>query len=633
MRRDDRSRKATGIFGAATPGMRREFGVEHLSTATERRQTLRAKPNGLVYLSLSAENGGIVIDASEGGLQFQAVAPVEASDTPLKVWFTLNSSSRIEAVGEIVWTDQSKRLGGLQFTSLAAPARLSIRKWLEQSAAMAAHDESEEADSREDEESEAIRPEAWASPLEELDDDVTSPFPSEKTLQARENANGRGNGAAGVLPAPTPPPARPAPGPFIVASAPSVSAVPAAPAAPAAREYAPEIESAAIVPEAPAAPLKPAPPKAVPPMPSIVDGRSESNRAILESLAGGASAPPIRETIRADEALPSSSWRATERPAKAEELLARDRPYEGSTIDSPYSGREHDSILSEVQKAAQHRIDEAARYGSHVGISVRSSDFEGPWRPSMMTRTASPDREKTSRLAGFLSRAGVSREMVRTLEIMILVVAFVGIAALGAFLFRRQIGGGVQWIGREVSNQNSAAISDQSGSEPSPVDLDISPLLKPPPGVQSAVRAAAVKPRLKLKPAATATQTTGGGTPGAASASAGVGTANTDAGGPTGPDDSGDAALATGLQYLREDGGPTVTNVAVKWLWASVEKGNTKAAIILADLYVWGRGVPQNCEQARVLLIAASKRGSAEAAQRLQDMESDGCSNAKPTSN
>jgi hypothetical protein len=593
-----------------------------LSTATERRQTPRAKPNGLVYLSLSAENGGIVIDASEGGLQFQAVAPVEASDSPLKVWFTLNSSSRIEAVGEIVWTDQSKRLGGLQFTSLGAPARSTIRKWLEQSAAMAGHDESEEADSREGEESEAIRPEAWASPLEELDDDVTSPFPSEKTVQPRESANGRGNGAPGVSHAPTP--ARPAPGPFIVASAPAASPIPATPAAPAARNYAAEIKSAASVPEAPAAP-----PKQAPPMPSLADRRSEASRSILESLTGGAPTPPIRETVRADEALPGSSWRAPERPAKIEESGARERLYEGSTFDSPYSGREHDTILSEIQKAAQHHIDEAARSGFHAGISVRNSDFEGPWRPSMMTRTASPDREKTSRLAGFLSRAGVSREMVRTLEIMILVVAFVGIAALGAFLFRRQLGESVQWIGRKVSNQNSAAISDQGGSEPSPVDLDISPLLKPPPGAQPAVRAATVKP--KVKPAATATPTAGGGTAGAATASAGAGTAYADTV-PTGPDDTGDAALATGLQYLREDGGPTVTNVAVKWLWASVEKGNTKAAIILADLYVWGRGVPQNCEQARVLLITASKRGSAEAAQRLQDMEADGCSSAKTVS-
>jgi TPR repeat protein len=91
------------------------------------------------------------------------------------------------------------------------------------------------------------------------------------------------------------------------------------------------------------------------------------------------------------------------------------------------------------------------------------------------------------------------------------------------------------------------------------------------------------------------------------------------------PDDTGEAELASALQYLRGDSGSTETNVGVKWLWASVEKGNTKAAIILADLYVWGRGVPQNCDQARVLLTAAAKRASVEAAQRLQDMEADGC--------
>jgi len=33
-------------------------------------------------------------------------------------------------------------------------------------------------------------------------------------------------------------------------------------------------------------------------------------------------------------------------------------------------------------------------------------------------------------------------------------------------------------------------------------------------------------------------------------------------------------------------------------LWASVEAGNTKAAVALADLYLRGNGVPVNCDQA-----------------------------------
>jgi TPR repeat protein len=96
--------------------------------------------------------------------------------------------------------------------------------------------------------------------------------------------------------------------------------------------------------------------------------------------------------------------------------------------------------------------------------------------------------------------------------------------------------------------------------------------------------------------------------------------------------DAGAAELSIALQYLRSGGRQADTQVAVKWLWGAVEKGNTTAAMLLADLYTWGRGVPQNCDQARVLLIAASKHGSAEATQQLQDMEADGCGSLEASS-
>ena len=60
-------------------------------------------------------------------------------------------------------------------------------------------------------------------------------------------------------------------------------------------------------------------------------------------------------------------------------------------------------------------------------------------------------------------------------------------------------------------------------------------------------------------------------------------------------------------------------------LWASVEAGNTKAAVALADLYLRGNGVPVNCDQARVLLFVASKENDAEATKKLQDLDETGC--------
>jgi TPR repeat protein len=42
---------------------------------------------------------------------------------------------------------------------------------------------------------------------------------------------------------------------------------------------------------------------------------------------------------------------------------------------------------------------------------------------------------------------------------------------------------------------------------------------------------------------------------------------------------------------------------------------------LLSDLYARGDGVPHSCEQARLLLIAAAKKGSSAAAQKLRSVE------------
>jgi hypothetical protein len=57
-------------------------------------------------------------------------------------------------------------------------------------------------------------------------------------------------------------------------------------------------------------------------------------------------------------------------------------------------------------------------------------------------------------------------------------------------------------------------------------------------------------------------------------------------------------------------------------LWSSVRVGNIHATIALADRYARGDGVAANCTQARILLLTASKKGSAEAAQKLQQLDS-----------
>lgn len=87
---------------------------------------------------------------------------------------------------------------------------------------------------------------------------------------------------------------------------------------------------------------------------------------------------------------------------------------------------------------------------------------------------------------------------------------------------------------------------------------------------------------------------------------------------------NGSEELNRARQFLDGQGVRKDSGVAAQWLWKSVSKQNEQAVLLLSDLYMSGTGVPHSCEQARVLLVAAAKRGSAAAAQKLRNVET-GC--------
>jgi len=63
----------------------------------------------------------------------------------------------------------------------------------------------------------------------------------------------------------------------------------------------------------------------------------------------------------------------------------------------------------------------------------------------------------------------------------------------------------------------------------------------------------------------------------------------------------------------------------VSELWSEVEAGDSNAEVALARVYLKGDGVPRNCEQARVLLRAAMKKGNAEARQEYRNLRFAAC--------
>jgi hypothetical protein len=89
---------------------------------------------------------------------------------------------------------------------------------------------------------------------------------------------------------------------------------------------------------------------------------------------------------------------------------------------------------------------------------------------------------------------------------------------------------------------------------------------------------------------------------------------------------SGAEELAMAEKYL--NGSPGVardSGEAAQWLWKAVRKRNLEATLALSDLYLRGDGVPRSCDQARLLLEAAARKGGKAAAERLRNLQAFGC--------
>ena len=92
----------------------------------------------------------------------------------------------------------------------------------------------------------------------------------------------------------------------------------------------------------------------------------------------------------------------------------------------------------------------------------------------------------------------------------------------------------------------------------------------------------------------------------------------------TGGDGSDELAVAQGYLNGRH-GAPRDSTEAVRWLWRSVAKQNATATLLLSDFYLRGDGVSKSCDQARLLLDAAARKGKAAAGERIRNLQAFGC--------
>lgn len=99
-----------------------------MPTTTDRRQSLRTKLDQVAYIHIQPDNGAIVLNASGDGLSFHSMAPVNRA-APLR--FSVQEQNRhVDICGELVWTDELQKIGGVRFDTLSAEAREQILDWI-----------------------------------------------------------------------------------------------------------------------------------------------------------------------------------------------------------------------------------------------------------------------------------------------------------------------------------------------------------------------------------------------------------------------------------------------------------------------------------------------------------------------
>ena len=96
-----------------------------------RRRHFRKIPEDFTFIQIERDEIGMVLNVSEGGLSFSSLAPVPEYG-PLYFWLSFDLKDRIEAMGDLAWTDASRKIGGLRFTQLSQNGREQIRWWLSQ---------------------------------------------------------------------------------------------------------------------------------------------------------------------------------------------------------------------------------------------------------------------------------------------------------------------------------------------------------------------------------------------------------------------------------------------------------------------------------------------------------------------
>jgi hypothetical protein len=572
-----------------------------MTLKTDRRTQHRKRPLSLVYVELPPANGGMMRDLSEQGFSLRAMMPVSPSEK-IPFSFALDSSARIEGDAIVLRVEDGGRVAALEFAGLPTHCRDQIHRWLEKF-------------------DEPIAP----------DSDPAQPAASKHASLTELRAQIRAPKAPPPSPRwkaiPTPAPEATPPPPLRTieaASAPLEVTTPQNPEPPVGPPSA-RVESAPMpTPVIVAAPPAPElPPVAETPHPPAPIGME------LPMLAS----PPPQE---APPLPPPQSYSIVEQqegpplPPLLKLSAVRPGPLPAEIPEEPAASIE----VSKSPGAEPPPTTQLSLPKAELPAEVEKPVIEPVPAPPAVHRRLPPALEPLSSFEGETDSDSPGWTDRFTLGRAVGVMLFLTLLA-GSYVYHRELGQALIWLGHEIAGDEPAESSKFVRPE---VPSAAHPAPEPAPAVRAIEPAAPV-----IQPSTETTASTSADIPAASEktpspqikgGSPGSLIPLTQVTRPPAPTASGDNSVEPGqaeylraLQILRSPARSSEVPAAIQLLWSAVEKGNTGAEIDLAELFRTGRGVVENCDQARILLSAAARKGSAEARKRLEALQREGCGN------
>jgi hypothetical protein len=581
-----------------------------MTLKTERRTQLRKRPLSLVYVELPPSNGGMMRDLSEQGFSLRAMMPLQPSEK-IPFSFALDTAARIDGEAIVRRLEDGGRVAALEFAGLPSHSRDQIRRWL---------DKFDEPISPEPEpESARTKPSKHAS-LTELRTQVRAPKHPSPAPPAAESAP--------PPPPKTMPPPRPEAAVEIVLPAVEGTSPPL-PKIVALSSPVPSPELALpTVEDTPPPPKVEIPPSLEPVLPAV----SRDIESPQPPPQQAAPTPPKLDVPLPQEPPPPAQESSEAPPLPPLLKLSSVRPGPPPT-ETPVEPVLPVTIPKPVPEApAKIKV-------SLPKIKLRAAREEPVLAPALIPpaatrRVLAPALEPLSSFEAETDSDSPGWMDSFTLGRVIGIMLFLTLVA-GSYVYHRELGQALIWLGRQIAGEDSPETSklvrpeippaSRPNPEPSPSTRAV-----PPPPLTIQQPPASNEPRGANLPAAPDKTPT----PQLKDATSGSLVPLTQVTRPpaAAPPVENSAETAQqeylqALQILRTPSRAPEVPAAVQLLWAAVEKGNTAAEMDLAELFRTGKGVTKNCDQARILLTAAARKGNAEARKRLEAFLREGCSN------